>query len=178
MSVQNKNVFEDKNALASFLLSFYDSPTPLKIQKSIYLLWAFYAGTYGAIDYAEENFNNDNSLRYPTQLFDPAFEAWRYGPVDYDIYTEMKQDKLPESESDLNNLIAQSTLDDASQKRNIYMFLENLISQINDMDDFSLVNRTHQDKSWLDSYKEGKPHINIPSEIIHDEYVKKLSGTI
>lgn len=178
MSVQNKNVFEDKDTLVSFLLSFYDSPTPLKIQKSIYLLWAFYAGTYGAIDYDEESFNNDNSLRYPAQLFEPAFEAWRYGPVDYDIYTEMKQGELSKSDSDLGNLVVQSTLEDDSQRRNISMFLENLISQINDLDDFSLVNRTHQDKSWLDSYKEGQSHITIPSNIIHDEYVKKLSGAI
>ena len=58
------------------------------------------------------------------------------------------------------------------------MFLENLISQINDMDDFSLVNRTHQDRSWLDNYKEGKSFIKIPSQQIQDEYKKMLLGTI
>lgn len=178
MTKQVENVFENKNTIASFLLSFFESPTPLKIQKSMYLLWSFYAGTYGSIDYGDEIFNEDDSLRYPNQLFEPDFEAWRYGPVDYDIYKEMKHGQLSGSNDNIDDLFNKSSLNDDSQKRNIAMFLENLISQINDMDDFSLVNRTHQDHSWLDNYKEGKSFIKIPSQQIQEEYKNMLLGEI
>lgn len=47
--------FDKVEDLVSYLEAKLTNPTPLKIQKSLYFLWAFYAATYGSIDYSNEN---------------------------------------------------------------------------------------------------------------------------
>jgi len=67
-------VFEDVTVLIAHLVHRFDNPTPLKVQKGLYFLWAFYAATYGNIDYSDDK--NEFSLqseRYPKELFQAQF---------------------------------------------------------------------------------------------------------
>lgn len=47
------------------------------------------------------------------------------------------------------------------------------MEQTNQIDDFSLVDRTHQDNVWLDVYKEGENHIPMDNKEIIQEYIKR-----
>lgn len=55
--------------------------------------------------------------------------------------------------------------------KNIKAFIQNIVNQCNSIDDFSLVDRTRQDNSWIEAYKLNTPMNN--SSII-DEYVRYM----
>ncbi|HEO7348357.1 TPA: hypothetical protein VBE95_002030, partial [Streptococcus agalactiae] len=57
--------------------------------------------------------------------------------------------------------------------KNVRDFIENIVEQTNQIDDFSLVDRTHQDNVWLDVYKEGESHIPMENEKIIQEYIDR-----
>ncbi|HEO7186705.1 TPA: hypothetical protein VBE04_000819, partial [Streptococcus agalactiae] len=69
-------VFSEKDFLVNFLYKLLDNPTQIKVQKTLYLLFAFYGATYGNLDKDEDNEFSDQN--YPKQLFKAIFEAWRY----------------------------------------------------------------------------------------------------
>lgn len=62
----SENVFDDKFLLVRYLLTVLNVPTPLKIQKAMYLLWAFYAASYGSASAGELD------DEYPSQLSLPS----------------------------------------------------------------------------------------------------------
>ncbi|CUW14750.1 type II toxin-antitoxin system antitoxin SocA domain-containing protein [Leuconostoc gasicomitatum] len=167
-------VFTNKYDLVSYLYSKLDNPTNLKIQKAMYLLWAFYVGTYGSL---EED--ADNSDSYPDYLFEAAFEAWRYGPVDSEIYASIKGKKKFNIDSSVDKLLKESVAEDIKNDKqkfnNIVSFLNNLVNQIDKTDDFALVARTHEDSSWADVYREGIIHIKMTATAIKKEYAHKLN---
>ena len=170
----SKNVFTNKYNLVSYLYSKLDNPTNLKIQKAMYLLWAFYVGTYGSL---EEDADNADS--YPDYLFEPAFEAWRYGPVDSEIYASIKRKEIfnidGQSDKYLEESVTEDIKNDNQKLNNIVSFLNNLVNQIDKMDDFALVARTHEDSSWTNVYHEGVPHIQMSATAIKKEYAHKLN---
>lgn len=167
-------VFDRKDDLVSYLYSKLDNPTNMKIQKAMYLLWAFYAGTYGSLEKAA-----DNLSVYPEYLFESDFEAWRYGPVDNDLYGRIKNGESFNIEGHpqdfLNKHISTDITKDEQKVKNIVAFLTNLVDQIDKMDDFALVARTHEDSSWTSSYVEGNLHIKMDAETIKKEYAHKLN---
>lgn len=84
MEINKEYIFEDKNDLVNYLLYKLNLPSQLKIQKTLYLLFAFYGATYGKL-INEENNSELDSNNYTPFLFKPNFQAWKYGPVDYDV---------------------------------------------------------------------------------------------
>lgn len=48
-------VFSEKDFLVNFLYKLLDNPTQIKVQKTLYLLFAFYGATYGNLDKDEDN---------------------------------------------------------------------------------------------------------------------------
>ncbi|EAO75295.1 conserved hypothetical protein [Streptococcus agalactiae COH1] len=60
-------VFSEKDFLVNFLYKLLDNPTQIKVQKTLYLLFAFYGATYGNLDKDEDNEFSDQN--YPKQLF-------------------------------------------------------------------------------------------------------------
>ena len=86
-------VFENVIDLAGYAKNRLENPTPLKIQKTLYFLWAFYSATYGNIKYDSDE-KSEFDLQdgaYPPELFEPDFEAWRYGPVINKVYLANKK---------------------------------------------------------------------------------------
>lgn len=157
-------VFEDKDELVRYLYSILSNPTQIKVQKTLYLLYAFYGATYGQLGkHDKEDFNGQN---YPKELFPANFQAWRYGPVEYDVYCSEKAGEYTEIEEEI-------IADDTPEEKNIKKFVDELVSQTDEIDDFSLVDRTHQDNVWLDNYQEGKRYIEMSNEDIVAEYKER-----
>lgn len=159
----NKYIFNNKDDLVNYLLYKLNLPSQLKIQKTLYLLFAFYGATYGKLINEENNSELDSS-NYMPFLFEPNFKAWKYGPVDYDVYINFKKEKYKELKSIENILNEDLTL---SEKSNIIKFIDNIINQTDEMDDYTLMDRTREDKVWSDSYNNKEKNMN-PNLIINE----------
>ncbi len=158
--------FDDKYQLVSYLMERFKNPTPLKIQKAMYFLWAFYAATYGNIDYSKES-EFDEIKEYPKELFEAHFEAWRYGPVLDDVYSKYKNDD--ECIHQEINIKHDSMTDD------VWSFIKDLVKQIDEVNDFGLVSRSHQDSAWRDVYNEGYLHTPMNNEAIKEDYINYVN---
>lgn len=79
-----KYFFENIKDLIGHLKSLNPDMGPIRLQKTLYFLFAFYGATYGSI--GNENNEEKNELlsevdsdSYPKQLFADDFEAWQFG---------------------------------------------------------------------------------------------------
>jgi uncharacterized phage-associated protein len=151
------------NTMAKYLYSLNKNLSPLKLQKSLYFLFAY----YGAL-YSKQNEEGvfEGSLNTPKYLFDADFEAWKYGPVIRDVYFGNK-DGVYNSDDEGIKL----AVDEVSENIEIKKFIDEMFEQINSVSDFGLVDRSHEDKVWQNAYKtEGK--IMNHDEII-EEYTQR-----
>ena len=166
-----KFVFSDVLDLAGYVKSKLDNPTPIKIQKALYFLWAFYAATYGNIDYSAKNPSEFNlqAEPYPKFLFAPDFAAGKYGPVIKRVYLACQNQQL--EKLNLKAVQQQITLDKLARNE-VILFVNNLLDQINDINDFGLVQRTHQDQAWKEAYA---AHRHMNPEMIKADYIKCLA---
>lgn len=137
--------------------------TPLRLQKTLYFMFAFYGATYG-----QYNENNDEyidqggGLIYPELLFEETFEAWQYGPVIKSIYFEYKynadeikgKEFIPEKGNEV--------------QANMLELLENVLRETDSMGDFTLVERSHEDESWAKAYEISNGTKIIPEDIVKD----------
>lgn len=157
MSQDKTVVFKNKNDVISFINANLNNPTPMKISKSFYLIWAYYSATYGQLD------------EYPDLLCDASFLALKYGPTDEDVLKNIKSiDTLPNiDEADMTYTT------NASQSKNVSLFMKNLLSQIDEIDEFGLATRTQEDDAWYSTYVE-ESHVKMNNEKIVEEYLNKL----
>lgn len=121
-----ENYFDNVDYLVQHLLFKYPHITPLKLQKSLYFMFATYAACY-RIDTPE----------LPLYLFDAQFQAWSSGPVILDVY-----DKFKSGEYQANKLKSQQ-LDE-----NMSNFIENIADMTIAKSDFALIIRCHDDIAW------------------------------
>lgn len=159
-------VFPDKNELVNYLYSVLSNPTQIKVQKTLYLLYAFYGATYGQL-HKDKNDDEFEEQSYPKELFPAKFQAWKYGPVEFDVYRDEKQGCYKQETTD--TILSEDNPEDI----NIKQFIHEITDQTDEIDDFSLVDRTHQDDVWFDNYKPGIPYIDIKNEDIINEYRKR-----
>ena len=159
--------FDDINCLIGHIVHYLDNPTPLKVQKSLYFLWAFYAATYGNIDYEEETeFSQQDE--YPRSLFKANFEARHYGPVLDSVFADYHHSggfkELPDG-----HIVSD---DSDSNTKEVWSFIDDLLFQINEVNDFGLVERSQQDSAWKNAYIEGQYQCKMNNEEIKEDYVK------
>ncbi|QFR64094.1 hypothetical protein LH991_08965 [Schleiferilactobacillus harbinensis] len=154
--------FPDKSVLVNHVYSRLDNPTLVKVQKSLYLLWAYYSATYGTLYPC-----GDVDIEYPKALFKPDFRAWRYGPVDETVYAEQKSESFSKE-------TAKEYIPSKPWDTEVISFVNDLLKDTNKVNDFGLVARTHQDKSWSSVYKEGERYIAIDPKEIKSEYINKI----
>lgn len=138
--------------------------SPIKLQKSLYFLFAYWG------QFIRNNKENPSSVEvdysnYDEYLFDDKIEAWTYGPVVPEVFALEKSDLL-------NCDPPKGYLEDEPVKKE---FIDNLLEQLFEIDDFGLVNISHQDNCWIQHYirDEKKHNREIPKEEIIDEYSKK-----
>lgn len=152
--------------LAAYIQKKYKEETgreisPIKMQKSLYFLFAYWGGMVRKSkmypDAVEERFDN-----FSEYLFDEDFEAWVYGPVVPIVYRE-------ENISDFYN--ERMFLG----KEKIKEFIDDLLEDLFETSDFTLVDVSHSDNSWKNYFDyNSQYHSNIiPKEDIINEYVTK-----
>lgn len=164
MEINNKYIFNNKDNLVNYLLYKLDLPSQLKVQKTLYLLFAFYGATYGKLSNDESN-SELGSTNYRPFLFEPNFKAWKYGPVDYDVYINFKKEEKYKELKSIENKLNEDLTE--VEKRNIITFINNIINQTDEIDDYTLMDRTREDKVWSDSYNNKEKNMN-PNLIINE----------
>lgn len=150
------NACFDKENLVNYVIYQHDKIkksyiSPLKLQKTMYLLYAMWGGNAllinNDIDKGEKITELDKKV--PVDLFDSNFEAWKYGPVDPDIYFKFKNNKYKGNVCSLrDNCNADYSILDS-----IIAFIDSILRQAFDINDFSLVTITHDDEVWDKAYK-------------------------
>lgn len=158
-------VFQNKTDLINHLFAKLEKPSCIKIQKTLYLLFAFYGATYGQLKTTSSELETVN---YPAYLFEPHFEAWQYGPVDLDVHESIYQ-KVYEG-LELKDEAFDKALE-PSEVRNIRLFIDDIIKQTNDTDDFTLIGRVCEDDAWVSVINSNNKTMD-PQAIIN-EYVAK-----
>ena len=149
--------FDSVDDLINHLLYKFSELSPLKLQKSLYFLFAFYAGTYSGRDeigIKEENHD------FPKYLFKGDFEAWTYGPVIREVYQKNKNDDYQAKKYDFG---------DGPIDVEVNNFINDVGSMIVKKSDFALVDRSHEDRSWKEAIEKGNS-TPISIEDIANEY--------
>lgn len=138
--------------------------SPIKMQKSLYFLFAYWG------QFIKSNKENPESVeidysKYNEFLFNDRIEAWTYGPVIPNVFIANKEGLL---ERDIED----NYLEDDIDKKE---FIDNLLDQLFEIDDFGLVRISHEDECWKKYYIEtDKKHDReIPKKEIIDEYVSR-----
>lgn len=164
MGNNNTVFFDDSLTLARHLKSRDPEISPLRLQKTMYFLFAFYSKQFGALHVDDEKveegiFEGSNEESYPKYLFDEEFEAWKFGPVLRSVYAENKSGRLEPEEWKPNGYQGEQVLE---------MFDE-AIEAINKLGDFELVERTHEDSAWRKALKDtGVPEKMSKEDIVND----------
>lgn len=92
---------------------------------------------------------------YKKHLFNDPIEAWDYGPVVREVYIEYCESK--KEELTLNNKV----LEEIEKKinDNIKEFLQAFFEKYKDKSTTALVNGSHEETPWKDTYEAGKKNI-------------------
>lgn len=136
--------FDNVDVLVSYILYKFPTISPLKLQKYLYFLFAFYAGTYPV---GEEIGVKEQTYNFPNYLFKGEFEAWVYGTVIREVYQKNKNGGYQGEEYNFGG----SPID-----REIKKFIDDIGSMVMKKSDFALVDRNHEDKSWKKAITKGK----------------------
>ena len=139
--------------------------SPIKLQKSLYFLFAYWGV------YVRSNRNNKDSVEvdyssYRDYLFNEDIQAWTYGPVIPKVYKAQKEDC-----KELKN-VEDNYLED---KIVLKEFIDGLLPQLFEIDDFGLVRISHEDDCWKKNYnpQDIKHNRVIDKEDIINEYITK-----
>ncbi len=161
-----------KNDLVKYLLEnhknrFGSEISPIKLQKALYFLFAFYAGKTSLLNLGNPFSENDIGQN-DTMLFDADFEAWVYGPVDSTVYFDFKNDKFSLAGFESNNFL--DSLDDFTRG-----YVQDMTDKIFNTSDFTLVDLSHDDSSWKSKFDRNNPRASgkISNESIINEYANR-----
>lgn len=163
-----KTFFSNTDELIAYLYTKVDTLSPLKLQKGLYFLYAYYSAMYGT-----KHKNEESEINYdlPPELFPAEFEAWNYGPVIRSVYDVRKKGE------DIYQKMAENfsgEVFNCDNGKEVKSFIDDLFIQINKASDFSLVDRSHSDKAWEDAFNQGKS-TKISNETIINEYKTKFA---
>ena len=86
--MQEKYFFDNIDNLVEHILFQFPEIGPLKLQKGLYFLFAFYINTY-SVEHQTDVIETENI--FPKYLFQADFEVWNYGPVIRDVYLKFKE---------------------------------------------------------------------------------------
>lgn len=170
----------DKFNVARYIIDKYQKEkgykiSPLKLQKSLYLLFAMWGGNARLIN---RDIDGKERVEYEEKfdecLFEPSFEAWVRGPVDREVYNWFKNDSIEGK----NNLEVEEANKDV--KGTLISFIDSILEQTFEVNDFALVDLTHKDAAWINNfYPEENYHDRIiPSEEIIKEYYQRFNNAV
>ncbi len=161
----------DARQLAGYVIESYtkrygNEISSIKLQKTLYFLFAFWGGFVRKSHEAEDSV--EEIIEENEILFNNKIEAWVYGPVIPDVYVAFKDGKIIRYYSGEEKLfkdknpIVKSTID-------------SIMNDIFPISDFKLVSISHEDNCWLKRFNimEEKHHNEILKEDIIEEYATK-----
>lgn len=135
--------------------------SPIKLQKSLYFLFAYWGGIVRKSKMYPNAVEEDYS-KFSEYLFDEEIEAWVYGPVIPSVYRE----------KNISKYYNESMFDGKDKVKD---FIDDLLKDLFEVGDFTLVDISHSDNSWKNSFSyEDEFHDNIINkEDIIEEYARK-----
>lgn len=131
--------FNNSDDLVNHLLAkFLEEPGILRLNLTLYFLCAAYSAAY----------NPENKIEYdlgeqPRFVADLTFTADKYGPQDYSVNDKLRNEYYQPEEY---NFL------DTQVDHNVKHFIDDILEQLKDVDDFSLLDRAVQDDTWLNAY--------------------------
>lgn len=147
--------FNNSDDLINHLLTkFPEEPGILRLNFTLYFLFATYAAAY----------NPENEIKYdlseqPRFVADLTFTADPYGPYEYTVKEKWKNDNYQSKEYKfLDNQVDQ----------NVKHFINDILEQLKDVDDFSLLDRALEDDAWLNAYSNKDSKIMSKEQMILD----------
>lgn len=168
-----KGTYFDKDNIVNYIIQRHMEDygfkiSPLKLQKTLYLLYAMWAGNAILLNEKIDISGNENveyTGKFNIDIFEPQFEAWEYGPVDRGVYFKFKKGGY----TGVHNIV------DGEQMGTIYPFVNSILGQTFKANDFALVKLTHKDKSWIDVFNiDPTGHSKILKNSIIKEYSDRL----
>ncbi|MFD2830359.1 Panacea domain-containing protein [Corticicoccus populi] len=162
--IKNEHFFNNIDDLIGYMKSRYQYISPLKLQKGLYFLFAYYTQLYGQKLQMASGLSEQDFSDYPKYLFGEDFEAWRYGPVIRDVYFKNRNGEYTD---DFNEDIFEG-----DTGREIQLFIDDILDDLMRTSDFNLVDRSHEDESWITAYHSGGGTGTIPKEDIVKDYSK------
>ena len=147
--------FNNPDELVNHILAkLPDEPWVLRLNLTLYFLFVTYAAVYNPKD--DTNFDLENQPKF---IADLTFTADKYGPQDYSVKEKLKNEYYqPKEYSFQNNQVDQ----------NVKHFIDDILEQLKDIDDFSLVDRAHRDDAWFDAYYNSDSKIMSREQMILD----------
>jgi uncharacterized phage-associated protein len=107
-------------------------------------------------------------------LFKEKVEAWQYGPVVFEIYTEYK--RHGKSPIEFPRRFLDMDISHIQSNERVQEVLLDVYNTFADMNSSALIRLTHMAGSpWSEVYKEGKRGIPIGNDLIKNYYKHELS---
>lgn len=159
-----KGIFNVKELAAYVSKKYFEqyahSISPVRLQKTLYFLFAYWGGFVRKGKMQQEQ--EIDVSQFSEILFDEKIEAWVYGPVIPDVYFEQNIE-IYNNDSMFDN------------KQMIKDFIDNVIEETFEINDFKLVDISHSDSAWVRKfdYHEQFHNNEIDKEDIIEEYAKK-----
>ena len=142
--------------------NFNKKISPVRLQKTLYFCFAYWGGFVrkGKILQDSDKLEIDVT-NYDEYLFNARFEAWIYGPVIPEVYHEQNIERYYKE-----NLIKDEFVKE---------YIDDLLEDINGVSDFRLVDISHKDQAWINSFdfNEENHSREINKEDIISEYIQR-----
>lgn len=152
--------FKNVNTLVEHILFQFPEITPVKLQKGLYFLFAFYINTY-SIEHQTEVIEAE--YKFPKYLFNAEFEAWTYGPVIHSVFLKFKNKKYTPKKYQFDK-----------HDEEIELFIYDVMEMVSKKSDFALVDRSKEDLAWIKAYQNPDSNI-INIKDIERKYLKNIS---
>lgn len=147
--------FNNPDELVNHILAkLPEDPGYLRLNLILYFLFASYAAIYNPEN--EDKYEFDEQPKF---IADLVFTADQYGPQDYSTKEKWKNEKYKPKEY----IFQYNQVD-----QNIKHFIDDILEQLKDIDDFSLVDRAHRDDAWFDAYYNSDSKIMSREQMILD----------
>ena len=145
--------FNNPDDLVNHILTkLPEPPGVLSLNLKLYFLFVTYAAAYNPENKCDLN-------QQPKFIANLTFTADKYGPQDYSIKQKWKTDIYQPKEYTFTN-------DQVDQ--NVKHFIDDILEQLKDIDDFSLLDRAVQDEAWRNAYTNSESKIMSRKQMILD----------
>lgn len=172
-----EKVLLDKDELVRYIICKYKESkpelaeiSPIKLQKSLYFLFAKWGGRVLSVKENNHRDTEDDDIYglFHQYLFSAQFEAWKFGPVDREVWTKYKNHKIDETPIQVLDFNTDNDIERITAKQ----YIDELLERIFITSDFGLVDLSHEDKCWQIAYKSKDPTMN--NDTIIKEYAERM----